>query len=97
MVIGKISAIKKLISMKKISLLILLLLPMIFLIGCSKSKQGIVDKCSLQANQTFPNDLSKKSKFFQSCMAKYRFAFNAHSCDQDNKEHLLSEICYVEY
>jgi hypothetical protein len=83
--------------MKKLFLLILLFIPLGLLIGCSKSKQGIVDKCSLQANQTFPNDLSKKSKFFQDCMAKSRYAFNAHSCDQNNPEHLLSEICYVKY
>ena len=83
--------------MKKISLLIILLLPMLLLMGCTKSEQEIVDKCLLQANQTFPNDLSQKSKFFQGCMAKDRYAFNAHSCDQNNQEHLLSEICYVKY
>jgi len=83
--------------MKKISLLILLLLPMIFLVGCSKSKQEIVDKCLVKANQTFPTDILQKSKLFQSCMAKSRYAFNAHNCDQNNQEHLLSEICYVKY
>ncbi len=79
--------------MKKIVLVFLILL----LIGCSLSKQEIVDKCLLQANQTFPNELSQKSKFFQVCMAKDRYAFNAHNCDQNNQEHLLSEICYVKY
>lgn len=83
--------------MKKISLLIVLLFTIIFLLGCSKNKQEIVDKCLLKANQAFPNDMSQKSKFFQGCMAKSRYAFNAHSCDQDNREHLLSEICYVKY
>ena len=83
--------------MKKISLLILLLVPMIILIGCSKSKQEIVDKCLLQANQTFPSDMEQKSMLFQSCMVKYKYAFNAHNCDQDNQIHLMSEICYVKY
>ena len=83
--------------MKKLFLLIILLLPMISLIGCNKSKQEIVDKCILQANQKFPTDLLQKSKFFQVCMAKDRYAFNAHNCDQNNQEHLLSEICYVKY
>ena len=72
-------------------------MPMIVLIGCSKSKQEIVDKCLLQANQKFPTDLSQKSKFFQDCMAKYRYAFNAHNCDQNNQENILSEICYIKY
>ena len=83
--------------MKKLFLLIILLLPMISLVGCSKSKQEIVDKCLLQANKTFPTDLIQKSKLFQGCMAQYRYAFNAHNCDQNNQEHLLSEICYVKY
>jgi hypothetical protein len=65
--------------------------------GCSENKQEIRDKCLLQANQTFPADLSQKSKLFQGCMAKYKYAFNAHNCDQNNQEHLLSEICYVKY
>lgn len=83
--------------MKKSLLLILLLLPLGLLIGCSKSKQDIVDKCLLQANQKFPNDLPQKSKLFQGCMAENRYAFNPHSCDQSNKANLLSEICYVKY
>jgi len=83
--------------MKKLFILILLLLSFGLLIGCSKSKQEIVDKCLQQVNQTFPNELSQKSKFFQVCMAKDRYAFNAHNCDQNNQEHLLSEICYVKY
>ena len=83
--------------MKKLFLLIILLLPMISLVGCSKSKQEIVDKCLLQADQTFPTDLLQKSKLFQDCMAKDRYAFNAHNCDQNNQEHILSEICYVKY
>ena len=83
--------------MKKISVLILLLVPMIILIGCSKSKQETVDKCLLQANQTFPTDMTQKSMLFQGCMVKYKYAFNAHNCDQDNQIHLMSEICYVKY
>jgi hypothetical protein len=83
--------------MKKLFLLIILILPIIFLEGCSKGKQEIVDKCLFQANQKFETDLSKKSKFFQGCMAKYRYAFNAHNCDQNDQVHLLSEICYVKY
>ena len=83
--------------MKKLSTLIILLLPIIFLEGCSQSKQEIVDKCLVKANQTFPADILQKSKLFQSCMAKDRYAFNAHNCDQNNQEHLLSEICYVKY
>ena len=83
--------------MKKLLLLILLLLPLGLLIGCSKSKQDILDKCILQANQKFPTDLLQSSKFFQGCMAKYRYAFNAHNCDQNNQEQIFSEICYVKY
>lgn len=83
--------------MKKLFFIILLLAPLGLLIGCSKSKQEIVDKCLQQANQTFPNELLQKSKLFQSCMAKSRYAFNAHNCDQNSLEHLLSEICYVKY
>ena len=83
--------------MKKISLLILLLVPMIILIGCSKSKQEIVDKCLLQANQKFLTDITQNSIFFQGCMVKYKYAFNAHNCDKDKQVHMLSEICYVKY
>ncbi len=83
--------------MKKISLLILLLVPMIILIGCSKSKQEIIDKCLLQANQTSPSDMTQKSMFFQGCMGKYNYAFNAHNCDKDKQDHAFSEICYVKY
>ena len=83
--------------MTRISVLILLLMLMIILIGCSKSKQELLDKCLVQANQTYPNDLSQKSKLFQSCMAKDRYAFNPHSCDQGDQIQLLSDICYVKY
>ena len=83
--------------MKKLFLLSTLLLPMIFLVGCSKSKQDILDKCLLQASQKFPTDSLQSSKFFQVCMAKYRYAFNAHNCDPNNQEHIFSEICYVKY
>ena len=83
--------------MTRISVLILLLMLMIILIGCSKSKQEILDKCLVQANQKFPNDLPQKSKLFQGCMAENRYAFNPHACDQDNQVNLLSEICYVKY
>lgn len=79
--------------MKKIVLVFSILL----LIGCSLSKQEIVDKCLLQTNQKFSTDLSQSSKFFQGCMAKYRYAFNAHNCEQNNQEHIFSEICYVKY
>ena len=70
---------------------------MIFLVGCGKNKQDIVDKCLLQANQTFPTDLSQKSMLFQGCMVKYKYAFNPHNCDKDKQVHMLSEICYVKY
>ena len=83
--------------MKKKYLLVLLLLPMIILIGCSKSKQEILDKCLLQANQTFPTDMIQKSMFFQGCMAEYKYAFNAHNCDKDKQDHMLSEICYIKF
>lgn len=83
--------------MKKISLLVLLLVPMMVLIGCSLSKQEIVDKCLLQANQTFPTDMIQKSMSFQGCMVEYKYAFNAHNCDKDKQVHMLSEICYVKY
>ena len=78
-------------------LLILLLMPMIVLIGCSLSKQEVVYKCLLQANKTFPSDMTQKSMFFQGCMVKYKYAFNAHNCDKDKQVHMLSEICYVKY
>ena len=76
---------------------LLLLMPMIVLIGCSLSKQEVVDKCLLQANQTFPTDLSQKSMFFQGCMVEYKYAFNAHHCDKDKQVDMLSGICYVKY
>jgi len=66
---------------------------MITLIGCSKSKQETVGKCLLQANKIFPTDMTQKSMLFQSCMVKYKYAFNAHNCDKDKQEHVLSEIC----
>ena len=78
-------------------LLILLLMPMIVLIGCSLSKQEVVDKCLLQANQKFPTDRTQNSMFFQGCMVKYKYAFNAHNCDKDKQVHMLSEVCYVKY
>lgn len=84
-------------KMKKLLTLIILLLPLIFLEGCSKSKQEVFDKCLAQVNQTFPTDLPQKNKLFQSCMAEHKYAFNPHSCDQSNKANLLSEICYVKY
>ena len=83
--------------MKKISVLILLLVPRVILIGCSKSKQEILDKCLLQANQTFPSDMAQKSMLFQGCMVKYKYAFNAHNCDIGKQDHVLSGICYVKY
>ena len=82
---------------KKNYLLILLLITMMVLIGCSLSKQEIVDKCLLQANQKFPTDMTQNSMFFQGCMVKYKYAFNAHNCDKDKQVHMLSEICYVKY
>ena len=51
----------------------------------------------LQANQTYPTDMTQKSMLFQSCMVKYKYAFNAHNCDKDKQVHMLSEICYVKY
>jgi hypothetical protein len=83
--------------MKKISLLILVLLPMTILIGCSKSKEEIVDKCLLQANQTFPTDMTQKSMFFQGCMVEYKYAFNVRNCDKDKQVDMLSGVCYVKH
>lgn len=83
--------------MNKLLAIVILFSALVMLIGCSKSKQEIVDKCLQQANQTSSNELLQKSKLFQSCMAKSRYAFNAHNCDQNNQEHMLSEICYVKY
>lgn len=82
--------------MKK-NILITLFFTVLIFIGCSKSKQDIVDKCLLQANQTFPTDLSQKSMFFQGCMVEYKYAFNAHNCDKDKQVDMLSGICYVKY
>ena len=62
-----------------------------------EDKEEIVDKCTLQANQKFPTDMTQKSMFFQSCMVKYKYAFNAHNCDKDKQVHALSGICYVKY
>jgi hypothetical protein len=70
---------------------------MIILIGCNKSKQEILDKCLFQANEKFPTDMTQKLMLFQGCMGKYKYAFNAHNCDKDKQEHVLSEICYVKY
>ncbi len=83
--------------MKKSFIIVTLFLTVLMLIGCSKNKQDIVDKCLLQANQTFPTDLSQKSMFFQGCMVEYKYAFNAHNCDKDKQVDMLSGICYVKY
>jgi hypothetical protein len=82
---------------KKSFIIVTLFLTVLMLIGCSKNKQDIVDKCLLQANQTFPTDLSQKSMFFQGCMVEYKYAFNAHNCDKDKQVDMLSGICYVKY
>ena len=76
---------------------LILIFSILILIGCSLSKQEIVDKCLLQANQTFPTDMTQNSMFFQGCMVKYKYAFNAHNCDKDKQVHMLSGICYVKY
>ncbi len=83
--------------MKKSFTIVILFFTVLMLIGCNKNKQDIVDKCLLQANQTFPNDLSQKSMFFQGCMVEYKYAFNAHNCDKDKQVDILSGICYVKY
>ena len=83
--------------MKKSFAIVTLFFTVLMLIGCSKNKQDIVDKCLLQANQTFPTDLSQKSMFFQGCMVEYKYAFNAHNCDKDKQVDMLSGICYVKY
>ena len=83
--------------MKKSFTIVILFCTVLMLIGCSKNKQDIVDKCLLQANQTFPADLSQKSMFFQGCMVEYKYAFNAHGCDKDKQVDMLSGICYVKY
>ncbi len=70
---------------------------MIILIGCSKNKEEIVDKCLLQANQTFPNDMTQKSMFFQGCMVEHKYAFNVRNCDKDKQVDMLSGVCYVRY
>ena len=41
--------------------------------------------------------MTQNSMFFQGCMVKYQYAFNAHNCDKDKQVHMLSEICYVKY
>jgi len=82
--------------MKKI-IIITLFFTVLMFIGCSKNKQDIVDKCLLQANQTFPSDLSQKSMFFQGCMVEYKYSFNAHNCDMNKQVDMLSGICYVKY
>lgn len=76
---------------------IVLVLSILLLIGCSLSKQEIVDKCLLQSNEKFPIDMTQKSRFFQDCMGKHKYAFNAHNCDLNKHDHVLSEICYVKY
>ncbi len=83
--------------MKKFFTIVILFSTVLMIIGCSKNKQDIVDKCLLQANQTFPTDLSQKSMFFQGCMVEYKYAFNAHNCDKDKQVDMLSGICYVKY
>ncbi len=83
--------------MKKSFTIVILFFTVLMIIGCSKNKQDIVDKCLLQANQTFPTDLSQKSMFFQGCMVEYKYAFNAHNCDKDKQVDMLSGICYVKY
>ena len=76
----------------RLILFIILYLTILFLIGCKASKQEIYDKCLYQANQTFSNDLEKKSQFFYNCMKENDFRFICGSGDPIGEK--LSSICY---
>jgi hypothetical protein len=76
--------------------LIIFLSVFLLLGACAKSKEQIVDKCLLSANQTFATDLSLKAMFFQGCMVENGFSFN-QICDKDKTVDMLSGICYTKY
>jgi hypothetical protein len=66
----------------------------ILLVACGKSKEQIVEKCLLQANQTFPTDMTSKIAHFEGCMVENNYSFNDVSCDMQKPIDALSSICY---
>ena len=67
----------------------------LLLVACGKNKEQIVDKCLLQANQTFSNDMTSKIGHFESCMIENDYSFNYESCDMKKPIDALSGICYI--
>jgi hypothetical protein len=84
--------------MQKLNLIkkiLITLLASYLIIGCSKTKEQIVDKCLTQANQTFPNHWTYKASHFQGCMIEGKYHFNDKHCDINKVDDALSGICYV--
>ena len=63
--------------------------------ACGKNKEQIVEKCLLQANQTFPVDMTSKIGHFEGCMVENDYSFNVESCDIKKPIDALSGICYL--
>ena len=66
----------------------------IALVGCSKSKEAVYDKCLTQANETFDRNINANAKFLYSCMNEYGYRLN-NGCDNSDAAELMSIICYV--
>jgi hypothetical protein len=78
--------------MKKILILFSIFL---LLVACGKNKEQIVDKCLLQANQTFPDAMKWKIDHFENCMLGNHYLFRDSAlCNHEDPIYALSSICY---
>jgi hypothetical protein len=67
----------------------------LLLVACGKNKEKIVDKCLLQANQTFPTDITSKIGHFENCMNdKDYYLSDDKICKRENPTNALSAFCY---
>jgi major membrane immunogen (membrane-anchored lipoprotein) len=75
--------------------LIFILSLTMLLVACGKSKEQIVDKCLLQANQTFPDSMKWKIDHFENCMNEKDYYLSDHKiCNGENPTNALSAFCY---
>jgi major membrane immunogen (membrane-anchored lipoprotein) len=67
----------------------------VLLVACGKSKEQIVDKCLLRANQTFPDSLNWKIDHFENCMNDHDYYLSDHKiCTREDPTYVLSATCY---
>jgi hypothetical protein len=67
----------------------------ILLVACGKTKEQIIDKCLLQANQTFPEAMKWKIDHFENCMLENKYYFSdSELCKHEDPIYALSAICY---